>query len=317
MKRLPIESLLRWAFRDELPKGKPVAASAWSIVENYAATGGVRIDSGSPGGGDGLGFVYGDPHPDAEIVAQAVAQLAPSVILGDDRMIDLLGEFTARDETGRYSIIDAHDVRAVALAPFSPRAMIIRCATLGKPMVWDLGAPTLKPMMIQGAMFERKAVFGFDHRGELMLLDPDQHGRYKIKAQPRTMLRWVDPSMRMLAETRAEFAVWHDALLALVHMINKRGLAEHVALPPMMPAMPWRDGAPPAPPAPLKSAVRVLTTALPLQPKRKAALRPVESAIERQAREARAKASADRRRAKKPAPLAEPEGRLHPFSAGN
>src|SRR5437867_3805714 len=35
LKPIDIEALLQWTFREELPKGRPVAASAWDNIEHY------------------------------------------------------------------------------------------------------------------------------------------------------------------------------------------------------------------------------------------------------------------------------------------
>lgn len=172
-------------------------------------------------------------------------------------MIDLLGEFAHRDETG-YSIIDAIDVRAVARAPFAPRALLIRCAVLGQPMPWDVGTPRMSAEMVhdddRGGRPRRKVCAIDPDDGELRIVEPDRSGRYTyaLMRWPRSMLQWSEPSIRSIAETRAEYVVWHDAMLALVASLGSV-LSDHVALPPLAAA-----GAP--------ITFRRFTTSTPVEP---------------------------------------------------
>lgn len=285
-KTMPIESLLRWALREELPRGNPVSASPFELIQRYSVLG-VRIQSGGPG--DGLGFVHGDPHPDAQAVGKAIGALPAKVSLGEDRMIDLLPEFAHRDETGGYSVIDALDVRAVARAPFSPRALVIRCAVLGQPMPFDVGMPRMVPVMVhdddRGGRPRRKVCAIDPDDGELRIIEPDRSGRYTyaILRAPRSMLQWSDPSIRSIAETRAEYAIWYDTLGALCASLRD-ALSAFSPLPPLAPAQPWLTPPPADKPA-LRSAAPVASSPLPLKPKRAPAPRPHESAPEREARE--------------------------------
>ena len=71
MKRqVDIERLLSWAFLDELPKGGSEAWSPWDRI----ATLGTRIDD-QFGALSRLPPIFGDPHPDALIVARYVGKL--------------------------------------------------------------------------------------------------------------------------------------------------------------------------------------------------------------------------------------------------
>jgi hypothetical protein len=72
------------------------------------------------------------PHPDAEIIGSAVRSLDKSTRLTEDDCEWLLGS---------YAVLDRDTIRAVAGAPFSMSALVIRCAVLGEAMPWDIGEP--------------------------------------------------------------------------------------------------------------------------------------------------------------------------------
>ncbi|MEX0751741.1 MAG: hypothetical protein WD073_02300, partial [Xanthobacteraceae bacterium] len=134
-KPVEIEKLLRWAFREELPKGKPVSASAWDSIAQFGALG-ARVQT-SGYGHDGLGFVPGTPHEDAEKVALAVRQLDRTTRLSELECWGLLGI---------YADCDPIAIKAVTLAAFTMAPLVIRCAILGSGMEWDVGTPQLRPV---------------------------------------------------------------------------------------------------------------------------------------------------------------------------
>lgn len=312
MKKLTIEALLRWAFCDELPKGKPVAASPHDAVRpSTRAFSSTR--SAPSNSGDSLGFVYGEPHPDAQRVADAVAALKP-VCLGEGRIIDMLGEFVHRDETGGYFVIDDLAVRAVAGAVFAPAALVIRCAVLGEPMRWDVGRPKLKPVMAATDGRPRVAMFGFIG-GNLVLLDPDRVSRrYDLERIPRAQVTWNDPTVGVVAEARAEFTVYLDALVTLSNVL-RGALRDYDVMPPLIVAEPWRAGVTALPVGRvLRGAGVVPSSPLLLAPKRAPAARPFESAPEREDRESRA--SRRGRKARKRLDAAGDNVKIHPFNEG-
>ena len=120
-KRIDIEKLLQWAMREELPKGKPVTASAWDVVMSYGQLG-ARIQT-SGHGYDGFGFVPGAPHEDAVIVADAVGKISDEARFEDaDNVGKLFGDLVAIAEDAIASLLKAQ---------FNPRAMIISKALGG------------------------------------------------------------------------------------------------------------------------------------------------------------------------------------------
>jgi hypothetical protein len=95
MKQIDIEKLLQWAMREQLPKGRAVSASPWDIITSFATLG-TRVDV-SRGSYDGLGFVPGTPHADAEVVAAALRDFPAETRLSEVECFDLLGPYAQLD----------------------------------------------------------------------------------------------------------------------------------------------------------------------------------------------------------------------------
>jgi hypothetical protein len=289
--RIDIEKLLRWAFRDELPKGRPVSASPWDSLMRHGTLG-VRIQSSSHGGGDGLGFVFGAPHADAVKVAAAVRDLPEAYKIDAARCRGMLGV---------YADCDPLAVRAVSAAPFKLSALIVRCAVLNERMPWDCGTPTMRPVMYSSERGGRPhpMILGLDDDGvTLVAVKADRHGRWPLHRAPRGHVEYSEPSIAQLLEMRAEYTAWHSALMMLTRALAG-ALVDYDATAPVAPASPWFTGD-----VDVGAVHAVATDApmskLPLAPRRKAAGPPLESAIEQETRLNRAASARDRRRAGAP-----------------
>ena len=252
LKKLAIDVLLRWAFRVELPKGHPVERTPWELM--FAKAGELIASDGR--GGGGFGVVPGDPHADALALASIVRKLTRAYRLGADRVARLCGD---------YAALEPPAIAAVGVAPFNLAALVIRGAVL-KAFEWDIGEPTPQPM--RRDVSRAPIVFGTDGRnGELVVAAHDA----KSKRYPAYLtalhcpVMWLDPSVAELAETRAEFAAWHDALLMVRDAAR---LADHEALPPSVAAMPWRHADEPAPKVRPIGDHDAPRTILPLAPRR-------------------------------------------------
>jgi hypothetical protein len=141
MKQIPIVQLLEWAYRHELPKAERAgggmsasAPSSWGMVADYGLLGTV-IDAPINCHGVVAAFLdAGDPHPDAMIVAGAVAGLLRARIT--------IGE--AWSPFPEWA--DADGLVAQTVARIRPRlasigggeiqAMLIARAVLGRKPVW-------------------------------------------------------------------------------------------------------------------------------------------------------------------------------------
>lgn len=288
MKKIHVEKLLEWAVREELPKGKPVSTSAWDAISNYGALG-TRVDRSAPGSHDGLGFVPGVPHPDAETIGAAIHALPPQTRLSEADCIAL---------AGHCADLDPMAIKAVAGLMFNMPALVIRCASLGQAMQWDIGAP--HPMLVRyhtqrwGMTFAR-----LGEAGQLIEVHGHPKKGLSFNGMPRCHLLWrvVSPagprSMTELLHARAEYAVWHRALMLLLENL-RAGLHDYAAQEPRVTAAPWFTGQAPDPV--VRRAPGGKLAKLPLKPDRPRALPPLESEIEGMARAFERNRTARRRR---------------------
>lgn len=282
-KLIDIEKLLQWAMRDELPKGQAVAASAWDVLTQYAALG-VRVQT-SGFQGDGFGFTPGAPHEDAIVVADAVRTLKTEARFDDAaQVLPLFGDLAT---------IAGDAVSSIMRAEFNPRSLVISCATIGKRPDWNFEHPT--PYQMFAPTFggrPRAIVYGIDADGDLVEMKARRKdGKFNLSMSPRSPINWNAPSMIEVGEARAEYVAWHGALVTLAAVLAGK-LVEFEPTAPAVARLPWVTG---QTPASRVVAVRDLAAAwpeeLPLAPKRKAALRPVESPIEAETVAAYARAS--------------------------
>lgn len=287
-KQIEIERLLQWAFREELPKGLPVTATPWEAISRFTALG-VRIDTSGYGPADNaLGRVPGEPHDDAAAIAFHVKRLPKNLSLGS--------EDDARYLLGVLFDLDRDAVMAVMRASYNMAAIVIHHAVMGSAPEWDLGSPT--PSAVRRASDGKPAVMGFDRDGEFVTLKANAGRRgmiepYNLWQSPRSLLKWDDPSVGMIAEARAEFTIWHAGLVRLCDELNAV-MRDHAALAPSLPPAPWFTGMPPAPVVlrPISADGSALTF-MPLAPDRRG------EAIERgraQRREVAALRRAERKR---------------------
>lgn len=232
-----IEKLVQWAMREELPKGRAVSASSWDLIMRFATLG-VRIDSG--GFRDGLGYVPGSPHEDAEKIAAAIA------------LLDTRATFTEREEVlplfGDLAAIAGDGVDAIMQSLFDPRSLVMCHAMQSTRPKWEFETPSPYPITISernaaGAYRERTRVVGVDGDGEVIDLKPHRSARarglYDLAFAPRSPLQWGDPSPLAVAEARAEYLAWHDAL---THLAKVLVLDEFEVLPPSAARVPWISG---------------------------------------------------------------------------
>lgn len=270
MKTMHIEQILQWALREELPKGRPVEASPWDTIQRFGELG-CRVQTSGPV--SGLGFVPGEPHPDAAAVGAAVAALPRAMQLAADQCRDLLGHWSALDPLA---------IDAVMRATFNPQALVIRCAVLGQTMEWDCGTPRFELVRRDGRRWA--IVFCDDGAGGVVEARDARGHRYSLAAAPRCLGEWVEPTIGQMLEMRAEYFVWHGALVMLAARLAHPALSEHRVLPPRVAAWPWLTGQPPASRVLPAAGAAVELVKLPLKPRRKVASPPLESEIERQAR---------------------------------
>lgn len=142
-RKMDVESALRFAYRDELPKRGAVAASstAWDAITRYGEMGGERIDCTPE---PGFPAILGEPHPDALAIEQAVRGLSSlsGAELGDDALSAGIEGFcldettyVARAMQNIPALVAIH-ARLGRRPPFGPAPVMERVVGAnGKPVV--------------------------------------------------------------------------------------------------------------------------------------------------------------------------------------
>jgi hypothetical protein len=180
-------------------------------------------------------YLEGESHPDALIVAKALHRFGLSVSLPEDQVQSLLGHLAELDPLAIHA---ARGVRP------DVAALMINCAILKRPPVLRLEHP--RPCQtFRGGDRRRPRVLRRDVDGRL--IDADvvhwKYGNARWYGEPRSPLRWDDPSITCVAKERAEYSLWWQALMLLrSHLAGK--LKEHEATPLTVSATPWTE--PPA-----------------------------------------------------------------------
>jgi len=293
--KIDIEKLVQWAMREELPKGQSVSASPWQIVTQYCALG-VRVDVS--GYGDGLGFLAGEPHADALLVADAIRSLDTRARFQDRvEVLPLFGDFAG---------IAGDAVDAILGASFDQRGLVLSHATMGSRPAWAFELPSPRQRFYEarnaaGAVRCYPVVLGTDADGDVVMMQKNEgrarkrDGEYTLSMSPRSPLEWHDPAPLSVAHSRAQFVAWHMALSHLAGVLDG-ALESFDVLPLAVPLMPWLSSS---------LATRVIfrdafarfdAVGLPLQPKRSAGGPPIESPIEAETRASYNRASREKMR---------------------
>lgn len=218
----PIETLLQWAYRDELPKSQTdptwatmFASSTWQL--------GARIDRSSTG--DSYPAIMGAPHPDALLIDHAVGMLSDVTMPWEDyREIivpDLLAYCRADDP-------------ALARMQFQPKGLIMMHAKMGTRPRWQHGELRVE-CVLSGNRRDPKVMF-LDEEGNETA--GSRRGNY-YSSGACCPIR-ITPPPREIACARGEYFVWYSALLRLTEMLNSTcRLSEHSAVTAGFSPAPW------------------------------------------------------------------------------
>lgn len=249
---IDIETLLHWAYRDELSKRQTSAAEGiWDKIEDYGNHGG--IDRGH--GAAQRYAHHGLPDPDAERIERAVSALQDIIIdwsaSFDAIASDMAGLITVNDVGGqpqqrrRQPRADWGAAGDKALQAWwgpkgnipprnRPRDVImvggLRTAALvtmhairgTRPDWWD---EPIKPMPTPAKKGPNAMILG------------ECRGRNLYSLGAHCPLIW-EPSPLSIVSSRAEYVAWHRGISQLATTLE---LAKFTALPPKAPAMPWND----------------------------------------------------------------------------
>lgn len=247
---LDVESLVGWAYRDELSKRQLSSAEGiWDRIMEDGQRGGI-----DPGHGAAQRYShFGLPDPDAELIEKAVSGL-------EDLVIDWPQSFDAiaAELSGLVTVND------LAKQQEQPRATKAGWGAAGAKAVKAMFGQAPRPvhdrprdvLMVGGlrtsALVTMHAVKGTrpdwveespkpSHmpalKGPNAMVVGDCRGRNLYSIGAYCPLKW-EPSPLSIVSSRAEYVAWHDGLSKLAEMLQ---LAKFVALPPKASRTPWLE----------------------------------------------------------------------------
>jgi hypothetical protein len=247
MKKITIEKLLHWAFREELPKigAGTVSVPGFSPTDVLAGLIelGTGIDKSPNGFGVISGYVYeGEPHPDAILVGEAVRAI------GDGRGIDIDAGWAPFPEWD-----DPHGLIAAAVERVRQRengrsgrtsarsvaAMMMGIVMVGREPDWHADEPKTAMILKNGkpAWFVKSACkdsFGRDH-----LVEEDGYDKRKQRPKAGAYRKYrLTENIEGAILDRMEWQLWQSALVAL-HQKLSAGLQAHMLLPSEPNYHPW------------------------------------------------------------------------------
>jgi hypothetical protein len=246
---IDIETLLHWAYRDELSKRQLSSAEGiWDRIQEDGQRG--PIDTGHSAAQRYSHF--GLPDPDAELIEQAVGRLEDTVIdwkqSFDAIAAELSGLITVNDMTkrdepkprkGGWGNAGAKAVKAywgetlkperdrprdvMVLGGLRTGALVTVHAVKGSRPDWIEESP--EPSPVPASKGPNAMIIG-ECRGKNL---------YSIGAY--CPLRW-SPSPLSIVTSRAEYIAWHSGLTNLANTLR---LAKFIALPPKASQTPWLE----------------------------------------------------------------------------
>lgn len=219
MKRaIDIEQLLTWTFVDELPKRELSSAEAnWDNISKYGSSGGVSIGGGSS---PQRYAAISAPHPDAVIVGHQVESIAEMLGGAAGRVtVDYFGSRPMLFSDGKLMMAP----REMSLPAFNILVIVKSMAVMKRRPRWNVGL--MYPQRTLGA------------NGKPVVKGIRPNGRYEPDAH--CPLTWT-PSIRDVAEARAEYLLWHRALTELADSLAD-SLVSHAPTRPGAPGEPWID----------------------------------------------------------------------------
>lgn len=274
---IDIETLLHWAYRDELSKRQLSSAEGiWDRIREEGRMG--PIDRGN--GAAQRYCHFGLPDPDAERVGLAVTAL-------QDLVIDWAQSFdaVAAELSG---LISVNDIPSRAAPP--QRTPQAGWGAAGDKALRAWGLDAGDPVRVKrdvlmvnsinvAALVTMHAIKGtrpdWVEEGPRPLQTPAERGTHaKIFGECKGKnlyslgahcpLRW-SPSPLSIVSSRADYVAWHTGLVTLAQTIELKKL---IALPPKASATPWNDE-PTAPRGdPIQIRPEVKLSKLPLAPDR-------------------------------------------------
>lgn len=252
---IDIETLLLWAFRDELSKRQTSAAEGlWDNIQDSGQRGGIEIDSG---GGGAQRYAYiGLPDPDALLIEKAVAGLEDLVIdwpkSFDTIAADLSGLISVNSMTGSCWQEQPRPTKG-RWGPAGDKALKAWFGPAGaKPMRYR---DRPRDVLLVGGL--RTAVLVTTHavkgtrpdwfaesptpsptpalKGTNPMIVGECRARNLYTAGSYCPLQW-SPSPLSILDSRGDYVAWHHGLTTLARTVQ---LEKFTLLPPKAPQTPW------------------------------------------------------------------------------
>src|SRR3990167_1198981 len=271
-KSLPIDDLLRWTYRDELPKDNATAflrpdgfGFGWGAVSK---AGKYLADVQEPDLRNRFGITpdltsKSQPHPDAARIWFEVQTISNFRIPEEWNPIADLGDLAHYGEAAIVKGLDRLFLRAVPAASASlvstrsaagdrrraggtlvllraPPELIQKFAILGGCPPWEAEKPefcTVKSKNGRPAWFINEDVTVDGESIEVETrngLDPKR----RLPKAGAYLKHYYDPDPADVVEARAEYEIWHAAISAVAEGLAGR-LEEYEPLPPSLPIRPW------------------------------------------------------------------------------
>lgn len=247
-KRVGIESLLVWAFRDELPKAQ-CDGPALPVLVNGSDPIVAWVGDGAPEQvSDGRQNAYGlmpdryasdEPHPDAVTVFRAVQRLA-------DCALDMPADWNPFADMPAAAWAAPTAEEALRRLVARPALLIRKHALLGGMPDWGREAPVPveRPVTENGKVKWFRQVDVVDSLGLPMTIEMDGYNRRSGRPYPGAYTKTeVVPDPVPLAVARAEYQLWRAALDVICDdLADAGGLAAHDVAPSVLAWEPWFDG---------------------------------------------------------------------------
>ncbi|MEW6256900.1 MAG: hypothetical protein AB1592_13175 [Pseudomonadota bacterium] len=258
MKRIDIEHLVRWAYRDELPKvaARPKRLGPGGMVSGAAVLAKLQELNTLVQEPD-IANRYGvlplledgpdEPHPDAICVAEAVEDLTgldmempegwnPLADMGD---LGAEGIDAVRRGLDRLAPMAGTGKRSIRQ---SLSRLVIRQAVLGAAPSWEAEMPTRrmicaggKPKWFRRVVQITQGAFGPVEQS----IEIDGFNVARQRPFPGAYRKFeLHPDPMMVVTERGEYELWVSALRVLTVILDGK-LAAHVPLPPARPVRPW------------------------------------------------------------------------------
>lgn len=261
MKRIEIEALLRWAYRDELPKAAAAGGdrlavgfrSGWGGVEKW---GELLTLVQEPDIRNRFGLVPDylattEPHPDAVRVHEAVERLrlcgfeAPAGWNPIADLLDAAGDLgthgTAAVARG-LAALTMVDVTGRTVLRRSVSRLVMRQAILGGCPAWEGDVPELRQETAHGKVrWFRRVVLEVEGAFGPALEEIELDGfdaKQRMPFPDAYTKSFLDPDPAPVVEARAEYELWRGALDLLAEDLA-HGLEAHAVLPSPRSPLPW------------------------------------------------------------------------------